>query len=248
MTHRAQYYLAAYAGMLTLAFAVVVLTGAKQASNARFDEIDVQRINLREPDGTLRMVISSQARQPGLILHGKEIPHPSVQNRRVAGLLFFDDEGSENGGLLYSGKRGADGKVIYKMHLTMDQYAQDEALALGHGGRDGERWAGLTVKDQPDTPIGEIIDTVERQRRALPKAEFDAWSKGYMAQNPMHVERVYVGKDEHRESVLRLSDAGQRPRLQLRVTADGQASIEFLDGDGRVTGRVTPQTLAAAGT
>lgn len=247
MTQRAQHYLAAYAGVLTLAFAAVVLTGAKETRRARFDEIDVQRINLREPDGTLRMVISNLARQPGLIMHGKEIPHPSVQNRQVAGLLFFDDEGSENGGLTYSGKRGADGKVAYKMYLSMDQYAQDEALTLGNGGRDGERWAGLTVKDQPDTPLGEIIDTVERKRRDLPKAEFDAWSKDYMARNPMHVERVYVGKDEQRESILRLSDAGQKPRLQLRVTADGQASIEFLDADGKVSGRVTPQTLAAAG-
>ena len=240
-------FLAVYAGLLTLAFAALVLTGARGTGHARFDEIDVQRINVREPDGTLRMVVSNLARQPGLILHGKEIPHPSVQNRRVAGLLFFDDEGSENGGLLYNGRRGTDGKVAYKMHLTMDQYAQDEALALGQGGAADGRWAGLTVKDQPDTPIGEIIDTVEGKRRALPQAQFDAWSRDYMARNPMHVERVYVGKNERRESVLRLSDATDKPRLQLRVTADGQASIEFLDAAGAVTGRVTPQTLAGAG-
>ena len=36
-----------------------------------FAEIDVQRINIREPDGTLRMTISNTATAPGLIFKGK---------------------------------------------------------------------------------------------------------------------------------------------------------------------------------
>ena len=61
---------------------------------AAFDEITVQRINLVEPDGTLRMVLSDKARIPGLVIRGKEYPR---EDRQTAGMLFFNDEGTENG-------------------------------------------------------------------------------------------------------------------------------------------------------
>ncbi|PXA05828.1 hypothetical protein DD898_12855, partial [Staphylococcus pseudintermedius] len=84
--------------------------------------IDVQRINVREPDGTLRMVISDQTRFPGLILHGKEYPHP----RSRAGMLFYNNEGTEQGGLIFAGKQGADGNVSSGLSLSFDRYEQDQ--------------------------------------------------------------------------------------------------------------------------
>src|ERR1700732_859217 len=67
-----------------------------------FNELDVQRINVREPDGTLRMTISNSAKAPGLIFKGQEHPFP---NRQAAGILFFNDEGTETGGLLFGGAK-----------------------------------------------------------------------------------------------------------------------------------------------
>ncbi len=49
-----------------------------------FGTIDVQRINVVEPNGTLRMVISDPARFPGAIVKGKQYPF----NRHTAGMLF----------------------------------------------------------------------------------------------------------------------------------------------------------------
>ena len=60
------------AAILTAAFAILLLTAASKKT--KFDEIDVQRINVLEPDGTLRMVISNHARLPGIIVRGKERP------------------------------------------------------------------------------------------------------------------------------------------------------------------------------
>jgi len=59
--------------------------------NASFDIIDVKRINVREPDGTLRMAISSKALFPDAIVAGQEHLHP----RPMAGMLFYNDEGTE---------------------------------------------------------------------------------------------------------------------------------------------------------
>ncbi|HET7267436.1 MAG TPA: hypothetical protein VFJ15_04950 [Oleiagrimonas sp.] len=94
--------LGVYAAVLTAAFDTLLLMGARAHGPVDFDTINVHRINVREPDGTLRMVISDRTELPGLIVHGKEHPHP----RPLAGMLFYDDEGTEQGGLVFSGKKG----------------------------------------------------------------------------------------------------------------------------------------------
>ena len=72
-----QRFLTIYAGVLTVAFAATVLSGfAQTPKKLSLDELNVQRINVREPDGTLRLVISDAATAPGIIIKGKEYPHP----------------------------------------------------------------------------------------------------------------------------------------------------------------------------
>jgi hypothetical protein len=44
---------------------VLALAGAINPTRARFDEITVGRINVEEPDGTKRLVISNRAQFPG---------------------------------------------------------------------------------------------------------------------------------------------------------------------------------------
>jgi hypothetical protein len=80
----AQRFLMIYSGVLTAVFAVTLLGGlVAQPQKPKFDEIDVQRINVYEPDGTLRTVISNKARFPGLIIRGKEYRHPWSQARHA---------------------------------------------------------------------------------------------------------------------------------------------------------------------
>src|SRR5690242_10450551 len=97
MTGLSERLLLIYSGLLTAALAVVLLTGAGSSKAQVFDEIQVHRINVVEPDGTLRMVISNKARLPGVIVKGKEFP---PRDRPQAGMIFYNDEGSENGGLI----------------------------------------------------------------------------------------------------------------------------------------------------
>jgi hypothetical protein len=54
--------LAIYSAVLTTIVAAFVLSGTVSARTQTFDEIDVRRINVREPNGTLRLVISNRAR------------------------------------------------------------------------------------------------------------------------------------------------------------------------------------------
>jgi hypothetical protein len=49
---------------------------------------------------------------------------------------------------------------------------------------------------------------------------------------------VFVGKAPDRVASVVLSDAEGRTRLALKVDADGDASIEFFDGEGKVVRQV----------
>lgn len=100
-------FLEIYAGVLTAAFAITVFGGFTESRKTAFDEIEVHRINIVEPDGTLRLVISDKAKFPGSFVSGKEIARP---DRHDTGLLFLNGEGTEMGGLTFDGWKDKNGK------------------------------------------------------------------------------------------------------------------------------------------
>jgi hypothetical protein len=144
MTKTGERILVAYCALTSTALAAVLVMGAARPAQT-FDEITVHRINVAEPDGTLRMVISDKARLPGVIVKGKELPKVE---RPQAGMLFYNDEGSENGGLIFGGHKDAKGDVIDAGgSLSFDKYGASEVIQLA-GVDDAEnRFAGLSVRD-----------------------------------------------------------------------------------------------------
>jgi len=76
-------FLAVYSVLLTIAFAVVVLGGAAMLRNQTFGVITARRINIVEPDGTVRMTISNRADFPGAWNRKREYPRPD--RREAAG-------------------------------------------------------------------------------------------------------------------------------------------------------------------
>jgi hypothetical protein len=90
------------------------------------------------------MVISNHARLPGLIVHGKEQP----LDRPQAGVLFYNDEGSENGGLIFGGHRNAKGEVVDSGgSLSFDKYDANQIVQVAGVDDKEDRFAGLGVSD-----------------------------------------------------------------------------------------------------
>jgi hypothetical protein len=231
-------FLAIYSGVLTIAFGVVVLGGfAESRHQQAFDEVTVQRINIVEPDGTLRMVISNKSGFPGIIIKGKETPHP---DRKTAGMLFFNDEGTENGGLIFGGIKDAQGKVSSYGHLSFDQYEQDQVFTIDAGEENGQRSSQLRIMDQPDHPISEDIAAADRIAKLPPAEQSAAWDQ-YRATTPHSQLRVYLGRDDDRSVALRLKDVAGRDRIVVKVQPDGTPLLQFLDEKGKVTSQL-PQS------
>jgi hypothetical protein len=143
MTKHGERFLVAYCVLSSTALAAVLVMGAARPGRT-FDEITVQRINVAEPDGTLRMVISDKARLPGVIVKGQE--HPKV-DRPQAGLLFYNDEGSENGGLIFGGRKNEKGEVVDAGgSLSFDKYGASEVIQLAGVDDSENKFAGLSVR------------------------------------------------------------------------------------------------------
>src|SRR5437868_1549844 len=90
-------FLKRYAVVSTLGFAVFVMATCRpQASAApepqpqkvKFTEIDVERINVLEPNGNYRMVISNRPRSIGPIYKGKPFGYAGGGR---PGIIIFND-------------------------------------------------------------------------------------------------------------------------------------------------------------
>jgi hypothetical protein len=226
-----------YAGGSTLALVFLSAAAFRQAqtppARQQFDQIDVERINVVEKDGRVRLVIANSERQAVTVVDGQSI----LPNRkRDAGLIFFNDEGDENGGMTWSGRR-ENGAARASAGLSFDQYKQDETVTLRYTQNGTERLAGLTVADRPEASIAaaaRMNDAATDEARAKIRQELvDSGLVGGKT-------RMFAGKDQAGTSKVVLSDANAKPRLTLSVDRAGSARIDFLDDTGKVVKSITP--------
>jgi hypothetical protein len=231
MNHTANRLMIGYCVVVTTLLAGLTVSQAvSRPGKVSYDELDVHRINVRERDGTLRMTISDTDSAPGIIVKGKEFPHP---DRKSAGILFFNDEGTENGGLIFGGEKN-DGQVTNYGHLSFDQYEQDQVVVLEQNEEGRKRDASLSFWDRPDAAIPWDL----AQRMATPEGRAEA--ERLRSSGAFGHPRLLIGKTDDSVSTVSLKDAKGRSRLVMKVAPDGAASIDFLDENGKTVRTITP--------
>jgi hypothetical protein len=230
--------LKAYALVVTLLLGVLVFAGFVQSNQkAKFTEIDVERINIVEKDGKLKMVISNSERQHPGVIDGK-----TLSRTRPAGMLFFNDKGDECGGLSFSGDQ-KDGKAGASALLAFDRFRQDQTVGIQYGESNGQYYAGLRVWDRSDASLGEVVDRLQAIQK-MPDGPEKTQAMQKLREMPAAngPQRVFVGKTREKAAALTLSDPQGRPRLQLMVDAQGAAKLEFLDEKGSVVQRLPAES------
>jgi hypothetical protein len=194
-----------YAAAMTAAFGVLCLTALAQSTHKqKFGEIDAERINIVDANGSRQLVISNQDRFPEPLVNGQEFK--GMRSIRPAGLIFYDTKGkNEVGGLATSETDSG------KNSLIAFDYATAEAIGFSRfESDDGKKYsAGFEVLDPP--PPGATIE--------------EAGAK--------HRTRIAI-QNENKEAQITLADANGKERIKLKVAADGSASIQILDHDGKV--------------
>lgn len=220
-------FLKIYAVVATLLCAVFLLSAfASQNRRQKFEEIDVERINIVEKDGKLKMVISNKERQTPVIVDGKTFP----QEGRPPGMIFFNEKGDEIGGLIFRGNTG-EGQ---SGSLTFDKFRGDQTIAFQHQENSkGDYFAAITFNDV-NLPTAELVAKLDAIKQLPSEAARSAAIKEMRERGEFMVNRLSVGRGRDRAAFMSLNDAKGKPRIRMSVAADGASKIEFLDETGKV--------------
>ncbi len=172
------------------------------ADLATFKTISAERINIVDPDGTLRIAIANRAFPPDVIYRGEAYPKRSIDD--LAGLVFYESDGDETGGIVMARLRDDNQRAFifdYTHQLT------DGIGIIMRESEDGESWkSGFFVSDRRPFEPGTI-----------------ASSQG--------VERIWLS-NETRDAALVISDPEGRQRIRIGVDASGEPSIQVFDENG----------------
>lgn len=215
-------------------------TAFKNNGNKRFGEIDVERINIIEKDGTVKMIITNVEKFP----NGKDKINgkPTNEDRKKrSGMLFFNEDGIECGGFIYDGHKNPAGHSS-GLSLTYDQYDGDQVMQLlTQDNKEGDKRfvsSGLMFNDRPSKEsqarTGEIMKELEALGKKDPKAA-ELKYKMYEEQGLIGgFPRLMLGKSRSANNGLFLFDNKGMPRAMFYVDKDNNAKLDFYDDKGNI--------------
>jgi hypothetical protein len=237
-TQRQVHYLTVYAivsSILLITALFLIFKIDRKTENLSIEELTVKRINIVEPNGLPRLVLSNVEKSPANLNHGKPFGIPGG-NR--GGLIFYDDEATECGGLVFSGRKDSSGKYFASGHFSFDQYNQNQVLYLQYLDDNGDRKTGLYVDDWHNSPPYPEFRRTYKETEKLPNGlERDAKLKQLLEpanSDPAFAHRVFIGKDADKSALINLADKKGKTRIQLIVDSIGDAKINFLNSRGKV--------------
>jgi hypothetical protein len=211
----------------------------RQIAAEQFKTINVERINIIEPDGTVRMVITNASDFPT----GSEAVNGRVVNKtrkKRSGMLFFNEEGIESGGLIYDGRKNDAGHSA-GLSLTYDQYDGDQVMQListdAAKGDNRSVSSMLVFNDRPEKEtqlktaqimdeLDNITDRTERRQKYMAYRE-----QGYLGGAP----RVMLGKTRSENNGLFLFAKDGSPRAMFYVDNNDEVKFDIYNAKGEVT-------------
>jgi hypothetical protein len=157
-------------------------------------------------------IVDEQGKRQLVISNQGRFPEPVVAGQELkgmrsvkpAGLVFYDAKGSETGGLVTSQTKSG------KVSLIAFDYSTAEAIRFGLESDDSQKYAAsFQILDPP--PPGTRIEEAGAKQET----------------------RIAI-QNENKDAQITLADADGKERIKLKVAADGAASIQILDHDGKV--------------
>lgn len=216
--------------MLFLALIAFLFTAfgfSLKHSKQSFEEITVKRINVIESDGTIRMVLSNKELQHSGRMDGQDLS----PRERQAGLIFFNDEGDEAGGLIYGLQKAGEGKVSF-LTLTMDQYKNDQVIQILNQeliiGDEIQSMRGFAVNQFPEgSRLSQTMKAMEEAQKISDPIQMQqrmAEIQQTMGSRPV----AFMGKGNDGNGLF-LFDNDGLPKLMIYVDKEGNPRIQTID-------------------
>jgi hypothetical protein len=131
----------------------------------------------------------------------------------IRGLLpecFYNNEGTENGGLVFGGHKDEKGRIIDSGgSLSFDSYGHPQQIVQLAGIDDAhDKFSGLAISGFSNAGVSS--------------------------------RRVWVGRDASGSASVALMDSQGKRKIVMQVQDDGRASLLFLDDQGKVMKEIAP--------
>lgn len=204
-----------------------------------YTQLNVEKLNIVDKEGKVKMTLFNQENIPPLIMDGKDILPGHRQNDPISGIMFYNGIGEECGGLIFGSEVDEDGNLFSGGSLTFDQYKQDQVVQMYFSEDNGESSYGFSVFDRPNIPLSKVM---EEQDQIINSGlsdeektkELDALYEG-------NTQRAFMGKDIHGNVSVQLWDSKGTPRIRMVVDENDVPRMEFLNKKGEVTYKLPPE-------
>ncbi|MDG1276560.1 MAG: hypothetical protein P8O16_04715 [Algoriphagus sp.] len=234
-------FLRTFAVTAAISSSFLFFTSFKGSGNQQFETIDVQRINVVEADGTVKMIITNA----GLFPNGEDKINGNNTNadrKKRAGMLFFNEDGLECGGFIYDGEKKENGHSS-GLSLTFDQYDGDQVMQLlttdSKKGEDRYVSSSLVFNDRPAKESQEKTREIMLELKELRKSDPEAFKAKYSEYQEQELlggaPRIMLGKSRSQNNGLFLFDDKGMPRAMFYIDKDNNPKLEAYDEKGNVT-------------
>ncbi len=219
--------LSIYAFLSSVAIIYLLYISVGKSGNSQtINELTVKRINVVSEDDKLRMVISNETRQHNGVVDGIELP----PREREQGIIFFNSEGDECGGLVYDGNQEVSGMVF-----SVDQFKNDQIMQLQYteNTKVKSRKYGLQLWDYPkENSFSELYQRNQELQKLDGKEAREKAFEQIKADSLLAQDRMFVGKTFDNEVGIFIRDQNGNRRIKIYVDKAGNPRIESLDEKG----------------
>jgi hypothetical protein len=227
-------FLTAYAVLSAIIISFFALSSFSQKDkNEKLDELTVKKITVIGEDNLPRMVLSNETRQHPGRMNGKEWE----KRERPSGIIFFNNQGDECGGLVFQTKE-KDGKIISGMSFTMDNYKDDQVLQILNDEyyADGKAYIkrGISINQ---FPVGSNIDERNnklKELRAIADKKERKEKINKLMEKEGSVNRLFIGKTKGNSSGLFLAGPDGSPKMMIYVDDKGVPKIQTFTENGEI--------------
>ncbi|HEY5914276.1 MAG TPA: hypothetical protein VJA21_27115 [Verrucomicrobiae bacterium] len=198
----------------------------------RFKVLNAERINIREKNGILKAALSNSA---GF----NEGQRREQGGARFSGLMFYNEEGQETGGLVYLGKTIPGGQDA-DVSLTFDQYNQDQVVYLHH--EEHQDTNGLSIEDgltliaRPDWKGVKEEYAIYARMDKLKGEEREALKLKSLQEGKIGTRRAFFGvrrgtkdREAYDDTGLFLKNKWGRDAIKLYVDNNNKPHFEIYD-------------------
>jgi hypothetical protein len=207
-----------YTIISSLLVAVLLLSAFNKGGAADIiKSLRAEKIEIVEADGTVKLSLFNRKHLPPAVMDGRKLTR---QGGGEAGLMFYNEEGEECGGLIYGGARGNNGAS-----LTFDKYKQDQVFQLVHEQDKGLK--GMIVSDRPDHSLSETFDKMQDIRKRISDSAAQRKSLEQLeAEGFFGRQRLLVGQTG-KTTGLFIYDTNGHKRLEMMVNEKNEPVIVF---------------------